>query len=336
MDYKVTLNLPETTFSMKANLSRSELGILKYWTDLNLYKNQKKNRKIFVLSDGPPYSNGDIHIGHAFNKILKDIICKFKILDGFFVNFVPGWDCHGLPIEINVEKTIKKSNLSISDNEFRSLCRKYADEQINIQKTSFIRLGVNADWACFYKTMDFSFESSIVSTFKSLVDNNYIYNSVRPVYWCFDCASALADAELEYLEKKSDSIYVFFEIYDFEQFFNKFYFSRVGFIVWTTTPWTLPFNEAVALYPNSEYVLIAYKEVGYILDKKLLDSVVKKLEFLRFHVLFTFNADFFTSLRIAHPFYGKFIKVVLSDHVTANQGLDVFILLLLMGMMIIK
>lgn len=320
MDYRFTLNLPYTNFSMKANLAVNELDILRFWSDLNLYRIQKNRRKIFVLNDGPPYANGNIHIGHAFNKILKDFICKFKMLDGFFISFVPGWDCHGLPIELNVEKFIKKSSDLISDSDFRFLCRKYADDQLNLQKKSFMRLGVNALWHNFYKTMDFEFEASIVKTFKFFVEHNYIYNSVRPVYWCFDCCSALADAELEYLDKQSDSLYIFFEIFDFSSFFDKFYFSKVGFIVWTTTPWTLPFNEAVALNPNSEYVLVAFKDVGYIFDKKLLEFVVKKLNFTRFHVLFTFNSNFFLNMRIIHPFYNKFVKVVLSEHVTSESG----------------
>lgn len=320
MDYRFTLNLPETSFSMKANLSLNEIDILKFWEKINLYNKKINNKKTFVLNDGPPYSNGDIHIGHAFNKILKDIICKFKSLDNFFVSFVPGWDCHGLPIELNVEKIIKKSKFLVSDNDFRSLCRKYAEDQINIQKNSFIRLGVNASWNDFYQTMNFKFESAIVKTFRSLLENGYIYSSIRPVYWCFDCTSALADAELEYLDKQSDSVYVFFEIFDFENFFNKFYFPKVGFIVWTTTPWTLPFNEAIALNAKAEYVLIAHKEVGYIFDKKLLDFVVKKLGFARIHVLYTFNADFFLSMKIIHPVYNKFVRVVLSDHVSSDSG----------------
>lgn len=320
MDYRFTLNLPETSFSMKANLSLNEIDILKFWEKINLYDEKYCNKKIFVLNDGPPYSNGDIHIGHAFNKILKDIVCKFKRLDNFFVSFVPGWDCHGLPIELNVEKIIKKSKFLVSDSDFRTLCRKYAEDQINVQKISFIRLGVNASWNDFYKTMNFGFEASIVKTFRSLLENGYIYSSIRPVYWCFDCTSALADAELEYFDKQSDSIYVFFEIFDFENFFDKFYFPKVGFIVWTTTPWTLPFNEAIALNAKAEYVLVAYKEVGYIFDKKLLDFVVKKLCFNRIHVLHTFNANFFLNMRIVHPIYSKFVKVVLSDHVSSDSG----------------
>lgn len=320
MDYRFTLNLPETNFSMKANLSLNEIDILKFWEDINLYNKKIFSRKIFVLNDGPPYSNGDIHIGHAFNKILKDIVCKFKKLDGFLINFVPGWDCHGLPIELNVEKLIKKSKFLISDSDFRNLCKKYAEDQINIQKKSFMRLGINASWNDFYQTMNFEFEASIVKTFKSLLKNGYIYSSIRPVYWCFDCTSALADAELEYLDKESDSIYVFFEIFDFEKFFDKFYFRKIGFIIWTTTPWTLPFNEAIALNSKAEYVLIAYKEVGYIFDKKLLDYVVKKLGFTRIHVLHKFNADFFIDMRIIHPLYNRFVKVVLSEHVSSDSG----------------
>lgn len=320
MDYRSTLNLPETKFSMKANLSFSELEILNFWAEIKLYDKNFYKKNIFILNDGPPYANGDIHIGHAFNKVLKDIVGRFKNQTGFFVNFTPGWDCHGLPIELNVERILQKKEHIISDNEFRSLCKNYAEEHISIQKKSFMRLGIRALWNDFYKTMDFSFEASIVRTFKDLFEKKYIYNSIRPVYWCFDCKSALADAELEYLDKNSDSIYIFFEIFDFKSHFNKFYFPKVGFIVWTTTPWTLPFNEAVALNSNSKYVLIAHKEIGYVVDQALLDVIVKKLNFNRIHILHTFDAIFFENLFTIHPFYNKLVKIVFSNHVTSDSG----------------
>lgn len=321
MEYKNTLNLPETKFSMRANLNKIEINILDFWNYVNIYnvQNKKKNNK-FILIDGPPYSNGNIHMGHAFNKILKDIICRFKILDGFSVDFIPGWDCHGLPIEINVEKNIKFLNKDINDKDFRLLCKDYANDQINLQKNSFIRLGINASWSNFYKTMDFSFEASIVSTFKELINNNFIYNSIRPVYWCFNCMSALADAELEYIDKQSDSIYIFFELYNFSKYFDKFYFTKIGFIVWTTTPWTLPFNEAIALNPKSEYILIAYKEIGYIFDKNLLNFIIDKFQFFHYDILYVFKADFFLNLQVIHPIYDKRVTIVLSDHVTNDSG----------------
>lgn len=323
MDYRFTLNLPNTNFSMKANLAKTEVGVLKFWDIMDLYGKQKGRKKIFVLNDGPPYANGDIHIGHAFNKILKDIVCKFKLLNGYEISFVPGWDCHGLPIELNVEKSVLKSEKIVSKSEFRLLCRQYADKQIQIQRKSFMRLGINAEWTKFYKTMNYYFELSIVQSFKTMLKKGSVYSGVKPVYWCFDCASALAEAEIEYDMKKSDSIYVFFDLCCGNFIFDKhknITFSRVGFPIWTTTPWTLPFNEGVALNFDFDYVLVFFNGVGYILDEKQLESFVSKLGVQNYVVLDKYKGSFFSNMFLFHPFYNKQVQVVYSDHVRGDSG----------------
>lgn len=323
MDYRFTLNLPNTSFSMKANLAKTEVEVLKFWDDMNLYEKQKGRKKIFVLNDGPPYANGDIHIGHAFNKILKDIVCKFKLLSGYEVSFIPGWDCHGLPIELNVEKSILKSGQSVSKSDFRSFCKQYADEQIKIQRKSFMRLGINADWNNFYKTMNNSFELSIVRSFKTMLKNGSVYSGFKPVYWCFDCASALAEAEIEYDMKKSDSIYVFFELscvkFVFDQH-DTIKFSRIGFPVWTTTPWTLPFNEGVALNYNFNYLLVIFNGCGYFLEENSLENFLAKLNVIDYIILAKYKGSFFSDMLLFHPFYNKKVKILYSDHVRGDSG----------------
>jgi len=201
-DYKHTLNLPETKFPMKAGLANREPLILKRWQDGNLYQKMRDNAKgrpKFILHDGPPYANGDIHIGHAVNKILKDIILKSKTLSGFDTPYVPGWDCHGLPIELNVEKKVGKPGVKVSAAEFRAACRVYAQKQVDGQREDFKRLGVLAEWGNPYLTMDFSFEADIIRTLGEIVDNGHLHKGVKPVHWCIDCGSALAEAEVEYI-----------------------------------------------------------------------------------------------------------------------------------------
>lgn len=324
MDYRFTLNLPNTNFSMKANLSKNEPDILKFWNYVNMYKNRfRGQKKSFILNDGPPYANGDIHMGHALNKILKDIICKFKTFNGHFVNFIPGWDCHGLPIELNVEKTISSKFEIYSKDKIRELCGVYANKQINLQKKSFIRLGVIANWDKCYRTMDNLFELSIINCFKTMLEKKYIYSGYRPVYWCFKCLSALAEAEIEYHLKQSDSIYVFFEISDkafCKRFLLKFDLLKIGFLIWTTTPWTIPFNEGVALIPDGNYILVKFNRVGYIFSKDLFSDLSEKFDFNSESILFTFNSFDFKNLFLFHPFYDKLIKVVFSNHVTCDSG----------------
>lgn len=326
MFYKFTLNLPNTSFPMKADLPKHEPSILKFWEDIDLYKraNLLNKNKTFVINDGPPYANGNIHIGHAFNKILKDIVIKYKILSGYNVSFVPGWDCHGLPIELNIEKKYKKISSNISKKDFRVLCREYASEQIFIQMRSFIRLGIIADWKNFYKTMSYDFEASIIESLKFMVENKYIYNGKKPVYWCFNCKSALAEAEIEYIDKFSSAIYAFFEIdkrsLNFFSFLDNNNFSSIGFVIWTTTAWTLPFNEAIALNPSLKYVLVKHDNIGYILSVDLLDSVFSEFKILNYTVLFEFLGKDFDGLFLMHPFYKKVVRIVMSDHVKNDSG----------------
>ena len=206
---KDTLNLPSTKFSMKANLAQKEPGLLDYWKNLNLYQliqEKNKDKPLFNLHDGPPYANGPIHLGHTVNKILKDIIVKTKNLSGFYAPYVPGWDCHGLPIELNVEQKHGKPNKDISVEEFRLRCREYANQQIAIQKKDFVRLGVLGDWENPYKSMDYKFEANIVRALGKIIEAGHLSRGFKPVYWCENCLSALAEAEVEYLEKESTAI----------------------------------------------------------------------------------------------------------------------------------
>ncbi len=328
MNYRYSLNLPYTEFSMKANLVCNEKLVLDYWNNINLYyllANDKRKENFFI-NDGPPYANGDIHMGHAFNKILKDFINKFKFLEGFGTSFVPGWDCHGLPIEVNVEREIGSINSYLSKNIFRIKCRDYAQKYIDIQKNSFIKLGIMGDWSNYYKTMDYSFESSIIDTLSNIVGRGYVYNAEKPVYWCFDCKSALAEAEVDYFDKESPSLYISFNVFKNEMFFKKFKFlnhkdlNDLFIIIWTTTPWTLPFNEAVAVNPNATYVLLKNGLSGYIFDNTLLFDIINKLKIKNFDVLDVFFGIDLFNLKLFHPFYKKVVTVILSEHVKNDSG----------------
>ncbi|HIH2763333.1 MAG TPA: isoleucine--tRNA ligase [Candidatus Azoamicus sp.] len=316
MDYKLTLNLPKTKFPMQANLQEKEITILNYWNTI-----KKKQtiffKKKFILNDGPPYANGDIHMGHAFNKILKDIISKFKKLNGYDINFIPGWDCHGLPIELNVEKKIKNIKDITSDNEFRQICRSYATSQIVLQKNSFIRLGIDADWNNAYNTMSNKFEEKIINNFKKMFENKHIYLGYKPIYWCFECSSALAEAEIEYYLKKSFSIYVLFK-FETHSFKNKN--KNKNLIIWTTTPWTLPFNEGIALNKNFLYILFEYKNEEYILNKDIFYIIKKKSKIEQLKIKHIFKTKYITKNTLFHPFYKKKIKIILSDHVKNDSG----------------
>ena len=252
---KDTLNLPSTKFSMKANLAQKEPGLLDYWKNLNLYQliqEKNKDKPLFNLHDGPPYANGPIHLGHTVNKILKDIIVKTKNLSGFYAPYVPGWDCHGLPIELNVEQKHGKPNKDISVEEFRLRCREYANQQIAIQKKDFVRLGVLGDWENPYKSMDYKFEANIVRALGKIIEAGHLSRGFKPVYWCENCLSALAEAEVEYLEKESTAIDLLFPIESeiIESLFDTRLTSEVFIATWTTTPWTLPGNKAMSINPD--------------------------------------------------------------------------------------
>jgi isoleucyl-tRNA synthetase len=261
-DYKSTLNLPQTDFPMKANLAQREPERLKAWQAMDLYGQMRqvgKGKPTFVLHDGPPYANGELHVGHAINKILKDIITKSKTLSGFDAPYVPGWDCHGLPIELNVEKKVGKPGHKVTAAEFRRHCREYAQKQVEAQKADFIRMGVMGEWDNPYLTMDFGFEANIVRSLATMVDNGHLHRGFKPVHWCLDCGSALAEAEVEYHDKQSSAVDVAFAFVDAAEAarrLNSAAADRLELAIWTTTPWTLPANRGVALAADLDYVVV--------------------------------------------------------------------------------
>jgi isoleucyl-tRNA synthetase len=328
-DYKNTLNLPQTEFPMKANLSQREPGILKKWDEMGLYTKLRavgQERKKFILLDGPPYANGHIHIGHAVNKVLKDIIVKSKTLSGFDTPFIPGWDCHGLPIELNVEKKHGKPGVKISAAEFRAACRDYAASQINIQREEFKRLGVVGDWDHPYITMDFTYEANIIRSLKTIIKNQHLQKGYKPVHWCLDCASALAEAEVEYAEKSSPSIDVRFVVADTNDFWSRFGhvhkgMGKISVPIWTTTPWTLPANEAVALNPMLQYVLVGVPGPEQLLvAEDLLPSLLQRYNISEHSILGRAMGEQFAGVKLKHPFYDKQVPIILGDHVTVDSG----------------
>ncbi|MEL6114212.1 isoleucine--tRNA ligase [Photobacterium sp. SP02] len=332
-DYKDTLNLPETGFPMRGNLAQREPAMLKRWYDEDLYgeiRKVKKGKKSFVLHDGPPYANGDIHIGHALNKILKDIIIKSKSMSGFDAPYVPGWDCHGLPIELMVEKKVGKPGHKVSAAEFREKCRAYAAGQVEGQKESFIRLGVLGEWDKPYRTMDFATEANIIRALGKIADNGHLLKGFKPVHWCTDCGSALAEAEVEYKNKVSPSIDVKFKAVDEAEVLSKFNLASdhqgqgdVSIVIWTTTPWTLPANRAVAVRDDLEYVLIQVEgeqPQRLIVAAELAKDVMDRAGIEHFHNLGFCKGIELDLLRFNHPFYSFDVPVILGDHVTTESG----------------
>ena len=319
-DYKNTLNLPATDFPMKANLANREGSFLKDWQDKDIHQQirQKfKGKPLFVLHDGPPYANGDIHIGHAVNKVLKDVIVKSKTLSGYDAPYVPGWDCHGLPIEHMVEKKKGKVGHKISADEFRAACREYADKQIEKQKVDFKRLGIFGDWDNPYLTKNFKYEADIVRALGKIVKNGHLAKGFKPVHWCTECSSALAEAEVEYKDKGSDTVDVAFNVIG--DFFEND--KPVALIIWTTTPWTLPANEAVSLHPDLDYALVDVGKSLYILSDDLLESSLERYGVKDFKKLSkTYKGSELEGLMLQHPFYDKQVPVILGEHVTTETG----------------
>ncbi len=319
-DYKSSLNLPFTKFAMKANLVNREGGFLKKWQEDELYAQIRKHNEgkpKFILHDGPPYANGDIHIGHAVNKVLKDIIIKSKSLSGFDAPFVPGWDCHGLPIELNVEKKKGKVGHKIDANAFRAECRKYADTQVTKQKTDFQRLGILSDWDNPYLTKDFQYEANIVRALGQIVENGHVTKGYKPVHWCTECGSALAEAEVEYKDKQSEAIDVKFTIID-DSLFNVD--KSVSVVIWTTTPWTLPANEAVALHSELDYVLVDTGSEYLLLAKALAVGAIERYDIEAVIGEQTFAGSELEGLKVQHPFYNKQVPIILGNHVTTDAG----------------
>ncbi|MEA3274802.1 MAG: isoleucine--tRNA ligase [Pseudomonadota bacterium] len=333
-DYKNTLNLPKTGFPMKANLANREPGMLKRWDEMDLYgriRAAMAGEDKFILHDGPPYANGEIHIGHAVNKVLKDIIVKSRTLEGYDAPYVPGWDCHGLPIELQVEKKKGKPGAKISPARFRQACRDYAARQVDGQREDFKRLGVLGDWEQPYLTMDFRFEADIVRALGRVITNGHVQKGYKPVHWCIDCGSALAEAEVEYADKESISIDVRFRVLDEESLLARCHSIPDGHgdgpmsaVIWTTTPWTLPANQAVALNPELEYVVVQtegdHGRERLIVAEGLLKDTMDRWGIEHYRVICYARGDAFEGLGLQHPFYDREVPVILGEHVTLDAG----------------
>ena len=325
MNYKNTLNLPATKFPMKANLAKREPEQLKSWDDTRLYeqiRNTSKGREPFILHDGPPYANGYIHIGTALNKILKDIIVRSKQMSGFDAVYVPGWDCHGLPIEHNVDKEIgdKKKNLSMA--QVRRLCRTYAEKFIDIQREEFKRLGVMGVWDDPYLTMNYGYEATIARECGKFAKDGSLFRSKKPIYWCFTCQTALAEAEIEYSDDATPSIYVKFALKDdLSSELPSLEGKDVFVIIWTTTPWTLPANLAIAFHPDFEYVAV---DVGggqvYILARDLVDACMRTFGIAEYSIIGEIDPKILESKRCLHPLYQRDSLIILGSHVTLDAG----------------
>ncbi|MEY1635662.1 isoleucine--tRNA ligase [Morganella morganii] len=326
-DYKNTLNLPETGFPMRGDLAKREPDMLKRWYKEGLYqaiRKAKTGKKTFILHDGPPYANGSIHIGHSVNKILKDIIIKSKGMAGFDSPYIPGWDCHGLPIEHKVEQVIGKPGDKVTPAEFRAACREYAKEQIEGQKEDFIRLGVLGDWDHPYLTMDFKTEAHIIRALAKVIANGHLVKGAKPVHWCTSCASSLAEAEVEYYDKTSPSIDVRFTAADADAVYSKFGVRNdglpVSLVIWTTTPWTLPANRAISLNPEFDYQLVRVNDERLILAADLVESVMKRAGITSWIVENDCKGSDLELLRFNHPFMGFDVPAILGDHVTLDAG----------------
>lgn len=326
-EYKDTLNLPQTDFPMKANLAQREPAMLKFWEENKVYAALRKNRagaKKFVLNDGPPYANGHLHCGHALNKTLKDIVVKSRSFSGYDAPFVPGWDCHGLPIELNVEKKWGKAGVKLSKKAFREKCREYAREQINIQREEFKRLGVLGDWENPYATMDFTYEANIIRALNKIIEKGYLVRGFKPVHWCMDCQSALAEAEVEYEDKASVAIdvqFIFEDIAALKKRLEQDFPSHASAVIWTTTPWTLPANEAVALNGKMEYAFVQHETGCYLLATDLVEHVMQRYGIEKYNIIAKVLGEKLAGLQLKHPFYeDKLVPIVLGEHVTTEAG----------------
>ncbi len=330
-EYKDSLNLPKTRFEMRGNLPQREPKMLAQWAKNDLYgqiRKAREGREQFILHDGPPYANGNIHIGHSVNKILKDMVVKSKTLSGFDSPYVPGWDCHGLPIENNVEKKVGKAGVKVSHAEFREKCRIYAEKQVAAQKSDFTRLGVLGEWDNPYRTMDFAFEANIVRALSKLVANGHLKKDAKPVYWSVVGGSSLAEAEVEYQDKTSFSIYVRYPLADPEKFMaafgNPIVTGETSVVIWTTTPWTLPSSQAVTVHQDLNYVLVnAQTSAGsenFILAEALIESVMQEAEIENYSIVADCKGSALENLTVQHPFYNKNLPVICGEHVTTETG----------------
>jgi isoleucyl-tRNA synthetase len=319
MDYKETLLMPKTDFPMRGNLPQREPQIQEKWEQMNIYQKvqeRTKGRPLFVLHDGPPYANGDIHIGHALNKILKDIIVRFKSMSGYCAPYVPGWDTHGLPIETALTKNKKVNRKEMSVAEFRKLCEEYAYDQINNQRQQFKRLGVRGDWDNPYITLKPEYEAQQIKVFGEMAKKGYIYKGLKPVYWSPSSESALAEAEIEYKDKRSPSIYVAFDVKDGKGVLD----GDEKIIIWTTTPWTIPANLGITVHPELDYSVVEVNGVKYVLASALLEEVAKVLEWEQYTTVKTLKGSQLEYVVAKHPLYDRDSLVMLGEHVTTDSG----------------
>ncbi|MEN8263309.1 MAG: isoleucine--tRNA ligase [Nitrospirota bacterium] len=328
IDYKDTLNLPKTSFPMKANLAKKEVEMLEFWKENSIYQKiqNKKRSKTYILHDGPPYANGHIHLGHTLNKVLKDMIIKYQSMKGHYAPYVPGWDCHGLPIEHQVDKKLgsKKADTSIIDK--RKLCRDYASKFLDIQRDEFKRLGVFGDWDKPYITMDYSYEASIVKELHKFHKNGSVYKGKKPVHWCPNCVTALAEAEVEHADKESPSIYVKFRIANDKGKLNLDPDKGTFFVIWTTTPWTLPANMALALHPDFKYTKVDTPDGELILAEELIGSCMENIGYSEGD--YKVSSQQWTGTELEgiscnHPWISREVSTILGDLVTLEQGTGV-------------
>jgi isoleucyl-tRNA synthetase len=321
MNYKETLNLPTTKFPMKANLPQKEQRILAFWNEHGIYERILQSRdkhKPYILHDGPPYANGHIHMGTGFNKILKDFAVKCFSMQGYYAPYVPGWDCHGMPIEHNVMLELRKTGQNLDKMDIRKRCRAYASKYIKVQRKEFPRLGVLGDWNNPYLTMDPIYEATIIEGFRVIAKNGYIYRGLRPIHWCPRCKTALAEAEVEYGMHTSPSIYIKFPIPDYDKE------RKTSFIIWTTTPWTLPANVAVAVHPKETYVVFTWEKEAYIVAEPLFDKVRAMLNIDERKILKKVKGEEFEGLEAQHPIFDEKKSVtILADFVDMETGTGV-------------
>ena len=325
MDYKATLNMPKSGFPMRAGLPKREPEMLKHWEEMDLYnvmlkKNEGKPR--FALHDGPPFSNGGLHMGHALNKSLKDFITRSYAMRGYYTPYIPGWDNHGMPIESAIIKEQKLNRKAMSVADFRTACHQYADKYIGIQMEGFKRIGVLGDWEHPYKTMDPGFEAEEVKVFGAMYKKGYIYKGLKPVYWCYHDETALAEAEIEYQDDPCTTVYVKFPMHDDLGKLGHLDKSKLSFVIWTTTIWTLPGNLAIALHPDESYAIVRNDDNGemYIVAEALVEKVMAVGKVERYTVVETHPGNFYENMLAQHPFLPKTSRLVLADYVTMDSG----------------
>jgi len=324
MDYKDTLNLPKTSFPMRANLPKKEPEMLKAWEAEKIYHQilqASRGREKYILHDGPPYANGNIHLGTALNKILKDIIVKSKFMAGYNSDYVPGWDCHGLPIEHQVDKELGEKKLQMTSLQVRQRCRKYAEKFIDIQREEFKRLGVFGEWEDPYLTMKYAYQATIVREQGKFFSSGAVYRGKKPVYWCASCVTALAEAEVEYMDASSPSIYVRFPAReDFSQRIPETRGKRVYVVIWTTTPWTIPANLAIAVHPDESYAAVASGDDVYILAERLVPINMELFGITDYRIVATFPGTTLEGLVCSHPIYDRASQLILAPFVTLDTG----------------